>query len=125
VSELQEIYDRHYWSNGPSCAGCDWWRGYNSRVGECRKAAPVPSHERASMFGVSGCSMNIGAGHPFTPLDHHCGDFKDEFDWSSLTSWYRRKVGALLPPVATAPQPDNGQLSQQNQSPPLPKEPGR
>jgi hypothetical protein len=26
---------------------------------------------------------------------------------------------------ATAPQPDNGQLSEQNQSPPLPKEPGR
>jgi hypothetical protein len=26
---------------------------------------------------------------------------------------------------ATAPQPENGQLSQQNQSPPLPKEPGR
>lgn len=76
MSERQEYVDRFYWQNGPCCAGCDWWRHINSVAGECERRAP---------------SLD---GFPMTTRDQHCGDFQDEFDWSSLPIAYRRKVGA-------------------------------
>lgn len=74
----QEFVDAFYAKNGPCCAGCDWWRWVNSLVGECTKSAPVSASERWGMFGVSGCSMQLTAGHIMTPREHVCGDFKDE-----------------------------------------------
>ena len=46
------------------------------------------------MLGMSGCSLLLQAGHILTLRDHHCGDFKDEFDWSSLPKHYLRRIGA-------------------------------
>lgn len=40
-----------------------------------------------------GIDAPIGAGHIMTPREHHCGDFKDEFDWSSLPRSYLALIG--------------------------------
>lgn len=92
----QEAIDRFYWSQGPCCAGCDWWRGLNSHVGLCVRSTPVAAQERGAMIGVEGCSLNIGAGHVFTPRDHHCGQFEDGFDWSTLPLAYQKQIGAAV-----------------------------
>lgn len=60
------------------------------------KSAPVSGEERWAMLGMYGSSLNAGAGHIATTRDHHCGDFKDDFDWSSLPLTYRARVGAIL-----------------------------
>lgn len=90
----QEWLDAFYFKNGPSCAGCDWWRSISSHVGECHRSAPVKGDLKYAMLGMEGCSMKLPAGHILTKHDHHCGDFKDEFDWSSLPIGYRKRVGA-------------------------------
>ena len=90
----QEAADSFYWRNGPCCAGCDWWARVNSLVGECRKSAPVSAAERGAVLGIEGCSLVSGAGHILTPREHHCGDFKDDFDWSMLPLAYRKKIAA-------------------------------
>lgn len=46
------------------------------------------------MCGISSNSAPSSAGHVMTPREHHCGDFKDEFDWQSLTLAYRKSIGA-------------------------------
>ena len=67
----QEHIDRFYFAHGKCCAGCDWWRHVNSVAGCCnRMPVEVP-----------------------TTREHVCGEFKDEFDWSSLPPHYRRMVG--------------------------------
>jgi hypothetical protein len=96
MSDRQESIDTFYWSHGPCCAGCDWWRHFNSRVGECLRSAPVGGQERWAMLRIEHSSLWTGAGHVATRLDHHCGDFKDGFDWSSLPLAYRKRVGAPL-----------------------------
>jgi hypothetical protein len=88
------MHDTFYWQHGPCCAGCDWWGSYNSLAGQCTKAAPVAAEERVAMLGIHGSSLHIGAGHPFTERSHHCGDFRDSFDWSSLLPHYLRRIGA-------------------------------
>jgi len=93
MSERQEFYDSHYWKHGPCCAGCDHWQSLRTGAGECTKAAPVSGSDRAAMLGISGSSLAIGAGHPLTRHSHHCGDFKDDFDWSSLPAAYQARVG--------------------------------
>lgn len=93
VSE-QEAIDTFYWDNGPCCAGCDWWRSFNTRVGECLKSAPVSGQERFAMTGMSRPTMAVGAGHVATMREHHCGDFKDDFDWSALPLAYLFRIGA-------------------------------
>ena len=90
----QEFVDRFYWSNGPCCAGCDWWRSICSSAGECTRSAPVSGDERMSMLGIYSSSHNVGAGHVITDRGHRCGEFKDEFDWSSLPLPYRKRIGA-------------------------------
>lgn len=90
----QEILDRFYFKHGKCCAGCDWWRSINSLVGECTRSAPVPSKERWDMLGIEWCSLRTGSGHAVTKREHACGDFKDEFDWSSLPLPYRKRIGA-------------------------------
>ena len=90
----QESVDAFYWKHGPCCAGCDWWRHVSSAAGECTRTVPVPSHERFAMVGIQSPSQNTGVGHIITPRDHHCGEFKDTFDWASLGPFYLRRIGA-------------------------------
>lgn len=77
----QKLLDDFYRARGPCCAGCDWWRWINSHIGECAKAAPVAASDRVGMLGITGLSLEIGAGHPFTRRDHRCGDFIDTHGW--------------------------------------------
>jgi len=95
ISAEQEFIDKFYWQHGPCCAGCDWWRSFNSVVGECLKSAPVSGQEVVDMLGISGTTQRLEAGHIMTMCEHHCGDFKDDFDWASLPLPYRRRVGAM------------------------------
>jgi hypothetical protein len=89
----QEHVDRYYFSHGPCCAGCDWWRSLSSQVGDCTKSAPVDGPTRWEIVGIERCSMKLPGGHIVTAREHVCGDFKDEFDWSSLPLPYRKLVG--------------------------------
>ena len=94
--KTQEIADLWYFQHGPCCAGCDWWNNHNSIVGECLRSAPVSAAERIAMIGCDGTSYpmgQIGAGHVFTFRGHHCGEFKDEFDWSTLPASYLKRIG--------------------------------
>lgn len=93
ITAMQESIDRFYFRHGPCCAGCDWWRSLSSLVGDCTKAAPVDSATRWAMLGIEGCSLEPSVGHIVTARDHVCGDFKDEFDWSSLPLPYRARIG--------------------------------
>ena len=99
VGSAQEESDRFYWRNGPCCAGCDWWRRFNSVAGECTRSAPAPARERWAMLGISGSSLNAGAGHVVTQREHLCGEFRDAFDWSALPAHYLRRIGFDTAPV--------------------------
>jgi hypothetical protein len=105
MTDRQEILDKLYFERGPCCAGCDWWRSISSLVGDCTRSAPVSGHERASMLGIERSSLQFAAGHVVTPREHVCGEFKDEFDWTSLPLPYRRRIGA---PAALAAPPVGG-----------------
>lgn len=95
--ESQELMDTFYWKHGPCCAGCDWWRDVRAGfVGECTKSAPMSGVQRAALLGITWTSFHVGAGHALTYRDYHCGDFKDDFDWSSLSLFYRKRVGAPI-----------------------------
>lgn len=74
----QKEVDKFYKTNGPCCAGCDFWRWHNSVIGDCTKSAPVSGAERWSMLNMGSLSLNAEAGHIVTPRHHLCGDFKDE-----------------------------------------------
>lgn len=82
---LQEWVDNYYLDNNkrPCCAGCDYWRFFNSTHGECTKSAPVPSSERLTLLGVESVTMPPAAGHIITKRDYSCGDFVDTYDWDS------------------------------------------
>jgi hypothetical protein len=95
MDQRQEFLDRFYFERGPCCAGCDWWRSLNSIAGECTRSAPVKPKERYAMLGIQGSSILPTAGHVLTKRDHFCGDFKDEFDWTSLPVPYRKRIGQL------------------------------
>ena len=92
---VQEFLDKFYHDNGPCCAGCDWWRYFGALTGECLASAPVSGSERISMLKITSITMNnIEAGHVMTDRSHHCGDFKDDFDWHSLPLAYLARIGA-------------------------------
>lgn len=74
----EALVSAFYKAHGPCCAGCDWWRFYNSMVGECIKTVPVSGIQRFAMLGITGSSLDAGAGHIATKRDHVCGEFKDE-----------------------------------------------
>ena len=97
-SNLQQNIDTIYWSHGPCCAGCDYWLSITTRVGMCRASEPMSGADRIAMLGMSSISMYVGSGHAFTLADHHCGKFKDDFDWETLPLAYRKKVGAPVRP---------------------------
>jgi hypothetical protein len=96
TSEIQEACDRFYWRHGKCCAGCDWWDHISPLVGNCTKSAPVSGEERAAMLGIESAHPPIQAGHIVTPREHVCGDFKDDFDWSTLPLPYRHRIGAPI-----------------------------
>jgi hypothetical protein len=98
--EVQEAVDAFYFETGPCCAGCDRWQHFNTLFGECTESAPMSGTERAAMLGIRSASVVFPAGHALTRRDHHCGQFRDGFDWSSLPLAYVKRVGA---PVATRP----------------------
>jgi hypothetical protein len=99
VSRIQEAIDRFYVEHGPCCAGCDWWHHMNSAAGECRKSAPVSGEQRFGLIGIEGSSLLAEAGHPVTLRTHHCGDFKDDFDWTTLAPHYLRRIGWFERPI--------------------------
>lgn len=88
----QENIDRFYWAHGPCCAGCDWWESINVLAGKCTRRAPVRGRDRWGLIAICGCSLDSGPGHIVTPREHRCGDFKDDFDWSSLPPAYLRRI---------------------------------
>ncbi len=94
---VQAWCDEFYMKNGPCCAGCDWWQGAYFQFGECTRTEPVTGHpERWSLVhgGNFSCfDVPETAGHIMTPLSHHCGEFKDEFDWQSLDTRYLHRIG--------------------------------
>ena len=92
--DQQELLDRFYFQHGQCCAGCDWWGAISSLVGECTKSKIVPGKERQNMLGIEWSSHRFKAGHAITNRSYKCGQFKDEFDWSSLPLPYRKRVGA-------------------------------
>lgn len=89
----QESVDRFYFRHGPCCAGCDWWRSISPLVGDCTKSKLVSGQERWDAIGIDKASLRLPAGHVITKRDHVCGNFKDEFDWTSLPLPYRQRVG--------------------------------
>lgn len=102
--DAQELMDRLYMKNGPCCAGCDWWRYNNGILGDCTRHAPtLPGADRAASLGMNGFSCAIPSGHAVTKRDHHCGDFKDGFDWSTLGRDYLGRIGYYRRPTQKAP----------------------
>jgi hypothetical protein len=93
--KVQELADQFYTKNGPCCAGCDWWNHANSVTGECRRSAPVSGEQRIAMLGMRSTSLTPKAGHVMTMREHHCGDFKDEFNWESLPAAYLKRIGRV------------------------------
>lgn len=77
MTQTQSILDAFYKKHGSCCAGCDWWRWYNSAVGECTRNAPVSGADRYGMLGMTGLSIELNAGHIMTLRDHVCGEFID------------------------------------------------
>lgn len=103
----QEVLDTFYHRHGPCCAGCDWWHSISSLVGECHQSAMVGGAERWAAIGIENISMPLRAGHVITRREHVCGQFKDEFDWSSLPLPYRKRVGDHSLATKAAPLPDS------------------
>ncbi len=95
AGERQEVLDTFYHQQGPCCAGCDWWRSISAFVGECHRTAMASGHDRMIALGIDYSSRAFGAGHVITKREHVFGEFKDEFDWTSLPLPYRKLVGAL------------------------------
>ena len=98
----QEKCDRDYWTGGQCCAGCDFWNSEKGYSGECRAAGIVSGREVLASVGIVSWSGPLKPGHPMTHGDHWCGQFRDEFDWSTLDRDYLSRVGAM----------DNGSLKQ-------------
>lgn len=99
MSDRQKSMDSFYWSNGPCCAGCDWWRHTGALIGECTRSAPVSAAERLTLIGIESMTGPQSAGHILTKREHACGEFRDGFDWSSLPPQYLRTVGARQEPA--------------------------
>jgi hypothetical protein len=93
INSSQEWVDRFYMANEACCAGCDYWERHNSLVGDCKRSAPVSGIERVSMLGINGSSLPPESGHILTRREHHCGEFKDTFDWATLPPHYLRRIG--------------------------------
>jgi hypothetical protein len=51
------------------------------------------SDDRVALLGIEGSSITPGAGQVMTPRDYACGEFRDGFDWASLSLAYRERIG--------------------------------
>lgn len=91
----QEKCDSDYWTRGQCCAGCDFWNSEQGYSGECRAAGIVSGREVLASMGIISWSGPLKPGYPLTHGDHWCGQFRDEFDWSTLDRDYLGRVGAL------------------------------
>lgn len=92
--EIQAEHDTFYWKNGKCCAGCDYWRSSDIFLGECLMSKIITAKERLQMIGLENCTMEFEAGHALTKRDYVCGKFKDDFDWSKLSVFYLKRIGA-------------------------------
>lgn len=45
------------------------------------------------MLSIGVTSLPLESGHVLTRREHHCGDFVDNFDWTTLPAAYLRKIG--------------------------------
>lgn len=107
--KTQEMADRFYVTHGPCCAGCDWWHSDSALIGECRRSAPVSAEHRHRMVAPMWNTITFGAsepGHLVTRREHRCGDFQDDFDWSSLPPLYLRRIGKTVSAMSARPQGD-------------------
>lgn len=72
----QQHVDAFYAKHGPCCAGCDFWRWINTRVGECIRMPPNQSHDAAAGLGFDFCSLPRSTSN-LTANSHLCGEFRD------------------------------------------------
>lgn len=93
--QYQEWCDTEYWRRGPCCAGCDHWRSDGGKSGECTAAGIVSGADVLRSMGISFSSYMPAPGHPYTQHHHHCGKFRDAFDWSTLDELYLTRIGAM------------------------------
>jgi len=91
----QEVCDTDYWKFGQCCAGCDHWMSDGGRTGRCKAAGIVSGEDVMRSMGITWSTYPYSPGFPYTEIDHHCGLFKDEFDWSDLDRDYLQRIGAL------------------------------
>lgn len=92
----QERCDAFYWKHGKCCAGCDHWNSEAGDIGECMDASPMSGEQIIKSLGIRFCSYIPAPGQPYTRRDHVCGQFKDEFDWSTLDPEYLKRIGAKV-----------------------------
>jgi len=92
----QEQCDREYWTRGQCCAGCDHWQSSAGNTGQCAAAGIVSGADVLASMGVTFSSYMPPPGFPYTASDHHCGLFKDDFDWRSLDDDYLHRIGGYV-----------------------------
>lgn len=88
----QEHCDRLYWTNGPCCAGCDHWESDMAETGRCTAGPILSGADVNRSLGIISSTYTPEPGHPFTKATHRCGMFADEFDWSTLSEEYLRRI---------------------------------
>ena len=88
--------DKLYWQKGQCCAGCDHWCSDMGNIGECTANGIVSGEDVMRSQGISWSSVPFAPGFPQTRALDHCGKFKDDFDWTTLGTFYLRKIGAVF-----------------------------
>ena len=91
----QKQCDTDYWRYGQCCAGCDHWESDCGKTGRCSAAGIVSGQQVLKSMGVSFSTYIPAPGFPCTGALHHCGLFKDDFDWSTLPHDYLLSIGAI------------------------------
>ena len=92
----QKEMDKLYWKNGPCCAGCDHWMSDKAGLGICGDSKIMSGADVLRSMGITFCSYTPPPGQVHTKAEHHCGRFKDDFDWSTLDPEYLEEIGAKL-----------------------------
>ena len=91
--DYQEKCDRIYWEEGPCCAGCDHWHSDKGLTGQCDANGLIPGADVMRSMGATFSSYTPPPGFPYTNSDFHCGKFKDEFEWDTLSKDYLTRIG--------------------------------
>ncbi|MCU4119359.1 Lar family restriction alleviation protein [Variovorax sp. N23] len=58
-----------------------------------QRATPAPGAPGKEAAAVQAVGAAPEAGHVMTLRDHHCGEFKDDFDWGALPPHYLQHIG--------------------------------